>query len=135
MSGVLNLLVAGSKPAVSIAHTTIFAVELQNFPTDAAATIIFRASGTYGGNVPYAGTWLNYGSASSYEIRYSPTGDAPTGSATATWLSLSTDRSWTLTETGVGIKSCSGTIEIRDASTLVVLDSATGALSVEVVGG
>lgn len=45
--------------------------------------------------------------------------------ATGSWLSLSTTRTWEVTRTNVGANSANLTIEIRDATTLAVLDSGT----------
>lgn len=85
---------------------------------------------------PYVGfnTWLISGAGADYDIRCTVnSGDTPSGSATATWLNLASARAWTLTDTSVlgGAKTNNLTIEIRDATTLVVLDSAIVTMSAD----
>ncbi len=63
-----------------------------------------------------------------YEVRATKvSGDAfqPTGSALGTWLPLTSDRGWDLNLTGVGRFDCVLTIEIRDAATQTIQDTAT----------
>lgn len=55
-------------------------------------------------------------------------GSALTGSATATWLNLGTTRNWQLVESVVGILSSNCTVQIRNATSLLVL--ATSAVTV-----
>jgi hypothetical protein len=66
-------------------------------------------------------------SASLYEVRATKvSGDTPNaGSALNTWLACTTNRSWALYLTGVGRFDCVLTIEIRDAATQTVRDTAT----------
>jgi hypothetical protein len=69
-----------------------------------------------------SGTWLLSGTGSNYEARVTKTaGDDLTTGTVNTWLALSSTRSWGLTETRNGFfsKTFTGTLEIRDASTLV----------------
>lgn len=73
-------------------------------------------------------TWLLLGINTDYDVRLTTiAGTAPAGPALATWHNLGTDRVWTLSQAGgaVGSSSYSGTIEVRDAVSLVVLGSAT----------
>ena len=66
-------------------------------------------------------------SASLYEVRATKvSGDTPNaGSALNTWLACTTNRSWALYLTGVGVLNCVLTIEIRDAATQTIRDTAT----------
>jgi hypothetical protein len=67
-------------------------------------------------------------SASLYEVRATKvSGDAfqPTGSALGTWLPCTSNRQWQLLLTGIGRFDCVLTIEIRDAATQTVRDTAT----------
>jgi len=65
-----------------------------------------------------------------YEVRATLSlGDTPTGTL-GSWVALSSTRTWSLTQTGPGVKSCELFIEIRLG--LVILDSATITLSAEV---
>lgn len=78
--------------------------------------------------------WLSAGTTSGYEIRVTPlSGTFSTGSdSTATWLNLGTSRSWKVSKNSAGGKTCTATYEIRDASSLVVLNSATISLTATV---
>lgn len=79
--------------------------------------------------------WVNPTSAAGadYEVRVTKnSGTNPSGSSLATWLALSSSRSWTIGQFGLGNTSCNLTVEIRDASTLVMLDSATVEMIAEV---
>ena len=67
-------------------------------------------------------------SASLYEVRATKvSGDAfqPTGSALGQWLPCTSNRAWYLYLTGIGRLDCVLTIEIRDAATQTVRDTAT----------
>lgn len=106
------------------------ASRIATIPTNAVATLSIYNDGTWedtnvGGGTS-TGTWLTAGDVSQVEVFLSGTGDTPTGSALDTWLSCSTSRAWTLTETSdVGAtKSFSGTLQFRDATSLAVLDTA-----------
>jgi hypothetical protein len=63
-----------------------------------------------------------------YEVRaIKVSGDAfqPTGSALNTWLPLTSDRGWDLQLTGIGRFDCVLTVQIRDAATQTIQDTAT----------
>jgi hypothetical protein len=84
-------------------------------------------SGAY---VAIGGEWLLSGSAADYEARATKvSGTTPSGTL-GSWLALSSDRTWSLTTTA-GNASCVLTIEIRNATTLAVLDTATITLEAE----
>lgn len=107
-------------------------------PDDASVGVQFTNAGDQqkyeGDGVPYStvAAWLLLGAAADYEIRCTVnSGTTPAGSATGSWLSLSSTRAWTLTETGTGTKSCNLTIEIRKAGSSSSVDSATVTMSVE----
>jgi hypothetical protein len=86
-----------------------------------------RTSGSLG-TLQFPGEWLVSGAASNYEVRATlDSGSLTAGSsATGTWLSLTSNRSWFIDLGG----SADLTIEIRNASTLAVLDTASVSLSV-----
>lgn len=135
---------AYSKPRIKLRGATLS--DTSTTPTDASvgyqvanggAGNHFEQSYTGSGN-PYTniGIWLLPKSVdpADYDVRLTVnSGTTPAGSATGTWLSLSASRAWTLTDTGpVGpaiTNNC--TVEIRDATSLVVLDSATVTMSVQ----
>jgi hypothetical protein len=86
-------------------------------------------SGTY---TAFGGEWLLSGAASAYEARATlVSGTSPAGSALSSWLVLSSDRTWTLTTAATGYKTCELTIEIRNATTEAVLDTASVVLESE----
>ena len=100
----------------------------------------FRSDGQVVGGVQTTGysgsadhTWWSEapdaGIGASYQIRCTLiSGTAPQGLSTGVWYSLSSDRGWFLNATstvGQQNKSNSMTFEIRNASTLVIVDSGT----------
>ena len=90
----------------------------------------YTSNGGYGGSdgLTNGTNWITpTTSASLYEVRATKvSGDTPNaGSALNTWLSCSTTRSWALYLTGVGRFDCVLTIEIRDAATQTIRDTAT----------
>lgn len=78
-----------------------------------------------------AGEWLVSGSAANFDARFTPTIGTLTSGPTG-WNNLATSREFIVSQTVVGSKSCTGTLEIRNASTLAVLDTATIVLTAEV---
>lgn len=95
-------------------------------------TIDASATSTIGGGSDGSTDGTNWitptTSASLYEVRATKvSGDAfqPTGSALGTWLPCTSNRQWQLLLTGVGRFDCVLTIEIRDAATQTVRDTAT----------
>lgn len=100
----------------------------------ANATIQFANTGVFTGTGPVGGAtspynWLLSGSASQVDIRVTPTSGSWSSGTTGTWLNLATSRSWTINwPGGISSSSVTSTIELRDASSLVVL--ASGSLTV-----
>jgi len=101
-------------------------------PSTATATYQLTNAGVESATLAGTNTWLPAGSAANYDCRLTMTTGSVTGSATGTWLNLGTTRSWSLTQSVIGSASASGTIEIRDASTLTVLGTATVSFYAEV---
>jgi hypothetical protein len=78
------------------------------------------------------GDWvIPNGSAAGYECRLTATTGTFSTGTMATWLALTSTRTWTVTQATVGVKQAIGTIEIRDATTLVVKATATVDLTAE----
>ena len=71
--------------------------------------------------------------AARYEARATITGGTLTSGTTGSWINLGTTRTWARDRTGIGSNSCTFTLEIRDASSLQVLDSASITLTAEVI--
>ncbi len=110
----------GGGARVAISNKTV-----SNAP--GAATYQLNSNGNIldqtGSNI---GTWLLSGVNSDYDVRATlQSGTAPTGSGTGSWLTLGLSRSWTESATAGNLLTCTLLIEIRDAVTLTVLDSAT----------
>lgn len=86
------------------------------------------------GSYSTLGNWITPAAAApgAYEVRATlNSGDTPTGTL-ATWLALTSDRTWELTQSGgAGTKTCELGIEIRLGA--VVLATATVTLDVEVL--
>lgn len=105
-------------------------------------TMTFKSNGVLEGNsggpfdiVEINGEWwslspaITSGVGASYEIRCTESVGTVSSGTTGSWLSLSTDRSWTRNSGGVGEQEVECLIEIRRASDGVVLDSATYTLN------
>ena len=79
------------------------------------------------------GTWLVSGTNSQFEVRATAVSGTVTSGTMNTWEALSTSREWTAAKTfSVGVKQAVITIEIRRASTGVVVDTATVDLGAEI---
>lgn len=79
----------------------------------------------------YLETWLLSGAAADYEIRATDQGSAAmTGGTFGSWLSMGVDNSWNLTA-GEGFHDGEVFFEIRNASTLVVVDTAIVTFTIE----
>lgn len=67
-----------------------------------------------------------------YDIRVTVnSGTTPAGSATGSWLNLASTRTWTLTAAIGTTRTCDLTVEIRSATTLAVLATASVTLTSE----
>ena len=137
--GLLLMAAFGTEgPRVQLAGATLSDFSIT--PTN--AEVGYQLSGA-GNEQSYEGTgspystiqsWLILGSAGDYDCRLTVnSGTAPAGSGTGSWLNLATARAWTLTDTTVigPVISNNCTIEIRDATTLDVLASATVTMEVQ----
>lgn len=112
----------------------VFAENAVLAPTNASASIRVANDGTVlkeegsGAGFVSQFSWdlaSSGAAASNYEIRLASAVGIVTGDATDTWLSLGTTRTWTKTRSSLGSSDGTGTVEIRDASTLDVLASAS----------
>ena len=126
----------GGGRTVSITDQNIAASETD--PADADARYLLNSNGKaqYSLNlaayVDITGEWLLGGVNSDYEARFTPTIGTLTSGPTG-WNVLSTSREWAVERTSSGSKSCTGTLEIRNATSLAVLDTATIVLSATVL--
>jgi hypothetical protein len=69
------------------------------------------------------GAWLTGDVASNYEVRLVPTSGTISSGPSNVWLSMSSDRAWSLTRTNVGFSSFEGILQIRRASDGTILDT------------
>lgn len=98
------------------------------FPTDATATYTLLSNGTVDRSpVGFVENWITPTSAAgaAYEaLLHQVSGSTITGSALDTWLPLSSNRAWSLTQAGAGELVAVATVSIRRASDAVVLATA-----------
>jgi hypothetical protein len=103
---------------VDLAGGNVFDSELS--PTDATATMVIGSAGQVtfvGNNVPATETWLKIGVNSDYEVFVTNGGpDALTSGTVGSWLALTSNRTYTLTETGAATKNSALTVQIRKVS-------------------
>jgi len=121
--------------------TTYILYDMALSPTDATVSAFIYANGTYarkeGGSTTNVGTWKQGGTGSNYDVRFLKTsGTNPTsGDSINVWHVLSSDRSWTLTEStnGFASKVNGGRLEIRlNASPQTVFTNVSMTMTVEV---
>jgi hypothetical protein len=136
----------GPSLAVTITNHTVNGVLVSNDSPPPAflgglATISFLntgeltsdASKATGGttHVTYSGEWLTSGDNNDVDIRVTATGTGGTlTGTTGAWLSLASDRVWSLDTSGSISGSRTLTVQLRNATTLTVLDTATITLNV-----
>lgn len=135
VSGVLQLMLGGQGGGrVNIVGGEVISIVV--VPVDATATYTLSSAGTESSNTgSINNTWLISGVASDYEVRATVnTGALTGGSATGAWLSLLSSRAWTCMRAldSSGLEQATLTIEVRDAATLAVLDTAAVSLYAEV---
>ena len=82
---------------------------------------------TIGGAVSYYEDWLLSGAAGDYQVRATVTSGSVSGSATGSWLALTSTRAWSVTDNFAGGPSATAniTVEIRDTATNTVRASAS----------
>lgn len=132
MTGIVCTLLgaSGQLPALLTGHTvTDTAV---GSPVQSAFNLTNAGVASYStinsGSGNYSPEWINGGgaAASSYDVRWTNTSGSPSGGdSTGAWLNLGTNRSWNVNRASIGTTTCTGTVEIRNASTLVVITSAS----------
>lgn len=127
---------AGSSDVVALGGTTANDEVID--PNDASATYTIANTGvesqtTSSSGLFTLGNWVTpTGNAANYECRLTVSSGTFTGSSTGSWLACSSSRSWTVSQTSIGTNSADGTIEIRRASDLVVVATASVVLTAQV---
>lgn len=135
MTGILALV--GSLYPVSSVTINIIDRTVAKIVTGGTATATYTIDndGTVKNHIPATlETWLggSGGAVADYDVRATYTsGTSPSGSALAAWLNCASDRSWSQTNSAQDGSTVSGVIlvEIRNATTLVVMDSASITIS------
>jgi hypothetical protein len=105
-----------------------------DFGAPQTASYTIKSDGTIIDNSGTTGTWNGSTTAGSgYEVKATVTSGSLTSGTTGSWLSLSSNRSWSKTDSTAGGSSADAafTLQIRAAGTTTVLDSATITLSAE----
>lgn len=130
----VDLAVPGGTSA-SIIDRSIFSggpngTRVAGYQVNADGTTYTKNALAAGGYVGTGETWRLVGTSGLYEVRATLlSGSAPAG-VLNTWANLSASQTWSVSSSGL-LVSCSLRIEIRDAASGVVLDSATINLSAE----
>lgn len=134
MAGVQQMLMsqAGSSLRATISDQSLGSTS--EAPASAYAYYELNSDGTVkamqNGAVTTLETWRGVGASGSYESRVTMVSGTPTSGSVGVWEVLSTSRLWDVFRTGtLGEKSCTFTVEIRDAAMGIVLDTATVNLS------
>lgn len=121
----------GAIESFSVGGSAAASVTIQR---DGDVTIVGTLSGT-----PGAGDWVlprNAAIGDDYEVRLTVnSGVTPAGSATGSWLALTSDRAWSHTRITVGTTTGNYTVEIRDTLTSTVQASVTFNMTATVDGG
>lgn len=104
--------------ATRVGATASAAIDLLN-------TGVAQSNRTPGGTTSFAPEWMSSGTASDYESRWtSVSGSINIGTA-GVWQNLGTSRSYGVSRGSLGTTSCTGTLEIRHASTGIIKATAT----------
>lgn len=117
---------------VSISDTNV--TRTVTTPATATASYALENDGDIAVNGSDDGDWITPKAAAGadYECRATVISGGFTTGTFGSWLALSSTRSWTLVQSGIGTATASMTLEIRRASDGTVLDSATISFTAEV---
>lgn len=153
MSAPQQMLFGGGMKPVNLDPHTISGADFEALnPATGTATFTLNSSGvaqatTVGsfsnppaGTTNYAGEWMIVEPNSAYEARATLVSGTLSSGTTGSWLVLSTSRAWSVTSTiggggGHAEKNCTILVEIRDATTLLVIDSDNIVLNSEANSG
>lgn len=135
MSGIHMMFMAQSSAAATVAIADKNVLKAGINAANSTAGVRYNATGVSEARTgtAYASyeTWLLSGAASDYDIRVTlASGTSPNlvNAGMNVWLNLGTSREWSLQDTDGGAAggvTCALTVEIRNASTLAVLDTAS----------
>ena len=123
-------------PRITISDLSVDDVTIS--PTNASATYQLTSAGvinqiTNSGGTTSPGNWISPVAAAggNYEVRATVNSGSLTSGTTGSWTALSSTQSWVRQQNSIGTSSCNLTIEIRHATSLVVLDTASITLNAE----
>jgi hypothetical protein len=138
MSGIMCAVAGGGGGSVILTDLTVSASAAS--PSNASAAISLGTDGQMSrtinaSSVDIPGQWWNVapqaGVGSLYEARFTETSGTVSSGTTGSYLAISTIRSWSVTRSTLGTKTCTGTLEIRRIGTATVLAAATITMSAE----
>jgi len=127
----------GVAPVVSLADAGDVSDE-NTFPGDAVASIQLESDGDIfalgiinGGD---QGDWITPRSAAggNYEARWTNTSGTLSSGTAGSWQALSSTRTWAVSQSGVGSKTCTGDLEIRRTADTVVVATKSITLTAQV---
>lgn len=132
-------LFASTLASTSVTIDDTFVSDVRLSPTNASAQYQLTNAGivnriTSAGGTVQTDTWISPISfaGANYEVKATSLGpDTLTSGTTGSWLALSSTQTWSLSQTTDGTSTVALTIEIRNAVSLAVLDTATITLSAE----
>jgi len=125
---VMGQAAGGSGGSVSITNQNI--TDLESGIPAAAAYYLMTDGTVENQDAIYLESWLLTGTNSDFDARVTTTGGTPGGgSGIGSWLNLGTMRLWTVTQSPIGSVNWTFDVEIRNATSLVVLDSAAISLT------
>src|SRR5512139_389276 len=112
----LGAILASCIQSLRIIASSISASDNQTNPTGAVVSVALDANGVLSVTEFFTNTNSDYcipvytGVGSRLWVKYNGSGTAPSGSALNTWLQLSSTRSWSLSQSGIGFKQYTGTL-------------------------
>lgn len=135
MTGIQQMLL-GSGGRSALLPSAITITDIAFSPSTATASFALNSNGTYtciGSITPGNGTWLKgTGTGADYEARITVIAGAFSTGTVGSWISLGTNRLWTLDLAVIGSDAVVSVVEIRDAVSGIVLTSCNLDLNVEV---
>lgn len=135
MTGIIATLVgmgATTEGTVSLSNTDAYKAAID--PDTATATYSLNASGALTATGGTSGFWITPQSGMDlFEARATLNTGALSSGSVNTWLPLSTTRSWQTSQSGEGVQTANLSIQIRRASDVTVVASATVTVTAEVL--
>ncbi len=137
MSGALTLMMGSGRIRVSLSNVSIDesviapAAASCGYQLDIDGDINHRKTGTGGAYVD-SGDWITPKAAAgiNYEARVTVTSGTLSSGTSGSWLPLNITRTWTVTAVST-IKTCTFTLEIREATSGTVVASASITITAE----